>query len=265
MTDYAGFRHGSATFPLSTGTGNTLLRDADPALYYLLEFYAAIIRTHVQARLLEEAASAGADTITEAVAETLPLNPEPFLTEEHIHLPLLAAYRKNSKFENIGGRKHSVDELDVSYVLPALQAGEAECILPILKAVASVIDNRTEQGMDPAHTPTGGSAGDHVWETAGVATAEVKGVSYGSYAAANDLFYPCVVLQVELKELSTVALTEFDDLDRLDASVDVAAPHTETVEDVAQISVYPSAILVEGSGQAILSESGDVVAPEDEA
>lgn len=240
MTDYAGFKHGSVTFPLATGTGNTLLKDADPALFYLLEFYAAVLATHVEDKLLEYATACDAP-ITEAVAETLPLNPEPYLTEEHINFPLLAVYRKASKPIYIGSAKHSLDEFDIVYVLPPLEPGQAEQILPILKSVVSVLDNRTEQGMDPTHTPTGGSAGDHVWQTAGVAEAEIKEIRYGGYAPTEDLFFPSVILQLELKEKSDVLVNEFDEWTRFDANIDIEDSVQETtVADVVQIQVHPA-------------------------
>ena len=44
--------------PLTSSTANTLLRDADPAVYYALEFFAQVIRTHIGTRLLAEATAA---------------------------------------------------------------------------------------------------------------------------------------------------------------------------------------------------------------
>lgn len=246
MTDYASFKYGAVQFPLPVGdgiggVGASLLRDADPALFYLLEFYAAVIRRHVGGRLLAEVAAGSIEQITKAVAETLPLNPEHFLVENQLNFPLLAAYRKGSKFQDIGGQKHSVDELDVSYVLPPLQAGEAERLLPILKAVASILDNRTEQGMDPLYTPTGSTAGALVWGLAGVTSAEVKGVTYGGYSPTDELFFPAVVLHVELKERSDVAVTEFESFNGADVSLDLEDPVQETViTDFVQFATGPA-------------------------
>lgn len=235
MADYASFKHGSVEFPLATGTGNTLLRDADPALFFLLEFYAAVIATHLEDKLLEYAPA----HIEEAVAETLPLNPEPFLVEAQLRFPLLAAYRKKGRPEYVGSAKLWVSDLDVVYVLPPLEAGEAMQILPILHAVVAAIDNRTEQGMDPAHTPTGGAAGDHVWETAGVARAEVVDYSTGSYQATEDLYFPCVILQVRLHEKSDVLVTEFEDFAGANVAIDLEDPVQETVvTDFVELYTY---------------------------
>jgi hypothetical protein len=245
MTDYASFKHGAVTFPIPAsgsgigGIGSSLLRDADPALFYLLEYCANVIQRHVGPRLLAESGAVGFDAITTAVAETLPLNPEPFLTEQHLLFPLLTAYRKSSKFTNIGGLKHSVDEIELSYVLPPMSGGEAERLYPILKAVASVVDNRLVQGMDPLYQPTGAALGANVWEQSGVTFAEVKTVTYGGYEATDELFFPAVVMMIEVTERSDAAVTEFELLDRVQANIDIEDPVQETaVADVAVVYVY---------------------------
>lgn len=235
VADYSSFKYGTTNYPLSTGTGATLLRDADSALYFLIDYYAAVIARHIGPRLMAEAASGNIDAIRVPVAETLPLNPEPFLTEGHIKFPLLAAYRKNVKTQDIGGQKHAVSELDVAYILPPLQYGEAERLMPILYSVYAVLDNRTEQGMDPLYTPEGGAAGDNVWETAGVATVEVKNASFGSYAGIDGLPYPSVLLHVELKEKSDIDTSELDTFAGESFTIDVADPIQPTVSDFIQV------------------------------
>ncbi len=240
MTDYASFKVGSVEYPLSTGTSLTLLRQCDPSLYHLLEYYAAVLRRHIGPRLIAEAASGGLTQITTAVAETLPMNPEPFLGSQQIGFPLLAAYRKSSKFENIGGAKHAVDDIEVVYVLPPMTAGEAERVYPILKAVVGCIDNRTEQGMDPLYAPTGGVAGALVWETAGVTSAGVISASYGAFPATDELFFPTAIIQVELKEKSDVLVTEFEESNGQTANIDIADPVQDTVDDFIVVKTWPA-------------------------
>lgn len=249
MTDYASFKYGATTYPLPVGNGiggvgASLLRDCDAPLFYLLEFYTAVLQRHIGQRLLAEAASCGANQIATPVADVLPFNPEPYLTEEYLRFPLLTAERKSSKFEFIGGQKHSVSDVEVCYVLPPLQAGEAERLIPILHAVANVIDNRTEQGMDPSYAPTASTAGALVWTLAGVASAGVTHVDYGSLNASDDLFFPCVILRVELKERSDVALTEFENFNGANVDIDLKDPVQETtVSDFIEFSTLPAPTL----------------------
>lgn len=246
MTDYQGFIHGAVTYPLSTTSGMTLLHDADPAIFYLLEFYQAVLEKHLGPRLMAEVASGGLDHVQRIVGDIIPLNPEPYLTEQHITFPLLCAYRKRTRFENIGGAKFSVDDLEVAYVFPPMQAGEAERVVPLLKAVVDVLDNRTEQGFDPSYTPTQpvGTAGEHVWRRAGVASAGVTEVSYGGYPATDALYFPAVMLTVELKSKSGLDVSELELYDGANVDIDVEDSRQETVvDDVVQFKTGPAPTL----------------------
>lgn len=231
MTDYASFSHGAVQFPLPA-QGSSLLKDADPAIFYLLEFYASVLKTHLEARFLAEAAATGTTDISAIVAETLPVNPDPYLTEEHIRFPLLCAYRDSSKYDYKGQKKLSVDTIEVSYVLPPLTAGYAERLMPILYAVAACLDNRTERAMDPTYQPTGASTyGYPVWELAGVARAEVKSVKYGAYAPTQKLLFPAVMLKVELQALSDLVQGDFQMFGGADAQIDFPATDTDAELD----------------------------------
>lgn len=248
MTDFASFRHGGTTFPLDPASTRSLLRDADPGIFYALEYYASIIETHIGARLLAEAGAAEATHITSAVAETLPLNPEPFLTEDHLRFPLLAVYRKGSTYRDAGTRKVSVDALEVVYVLPPLKVSEAERVLPILKAVAAVIDNRTEQGFDPSYTPSEptGTAGELVWalDRAGVTRIGITSVSYGGYAPTPDLYFPAVVMSLTAEERSEAIVTELDEYTGADAAIDLTDSNNDQIVDFVEIESQPPPVLV---------------------
>lgn len=245
MTDYASFKIGAVTYPLPMpgsgvgGVGASLLRDADPPIFYLLEFYQRLLEIHIQPRLMAEAAAGNIPQIERAVHEALPLDPERFLLENEINVPLLAAYRKSSKTVFLTRIKHFVDDVEVVYVLPAMRAGQAERILPILKSVYNLFDNRTEMGSDPSYTPTSPTltAGASFWEPAGVTKAGVTGASYGAYDATEKLFFPCVKISLEMIERSDYALTEFEEADRYDVDINLAHPVDETLDDVAQIQV----------------------------
>lgn len=237
MTDYQGFTHGAAEFPLALGTttGNSLLRDADPFVYYALEYFASVLNTHMSARLLQEATAVGMTRITSAVAETLPYHPGEYLTQAHVKFPLLALYRKEGKFEYQGTRKRSVDQLELVYVLPPLTPGEHERLFPILKAVASIVDNRAEQGFDPSYTPSAptGTAGDRVWSStrAGADRVDVIAVNYdGGFASSPDVFMPAVVITIAATQRYEVLLTELEEFAGANVAIDHEDPATQTTE-----------------------------------
>ncbi len=246
MTDHAGFKHGGVTFPLAASTAQKLLRDADPCVFYMLEYYAQVIRTHIGARLLAEVS--GMDLLTAVVADTIPMNPEPYLLEKQTKLPILGVHRKSTTFEYMGTRKLAVNTMEVVYVLPPMQAAEAERILPILHAIAAVIDNRTEQGFDPAYTPTtpAGSAGEKVWaaDRAGLARVEVTAQEFGGFAASPELFFPAVVLTVVAKERSEGLVTELEAFAGPTVALDHVSPDDTTVDDLVGTALLTPPVLV---------------------
>lgn len=246
MADYGSFTYGTVKFPIPLmgsglgGAGASFLRDADPALFYLLEFCASVIATHIEARFLEEVAAVGADgKIAAAVSEILPLDPSPYLTENMFKFPLLCAYRKGTRAQWVGPRKFAVDEVELSYVLPPLEPGEAERLVPVLKAIHRLLDNRIDMGFDPEYAPTTPAlpAGTPFWQPAGLASSGVTGASYGAYAPTDRLFFPAVTMSLELKERVEDAVEQFEEMTDQDVHVDLASATEETLQDVAQFQV----------------------------
>lgn len=78
MLEYAGFRVGNFTSPLTASTTNSLLEDADPALQASLDFYAAVLAIHLGARF--DAAVVAAERpelVGKIVSQKIPYNPVP--------------------------------------------------------------------------------------------------------------------------------------------------------------------------------------------
>lgn len=241
MADYEDFTLGAAYFPLTASTSSPLLQDADPATFYLLEFGAAVLATHLGPRLEAQAAVAGADQIGSAVAYTLPWNPETYLREQHVKFPLLAAHRKSSAYdERTTSFFRATSLFEVVYVLPPLRSAQAEQLLPALRAAEAILVQRFQQGFDPAYVPTGGNAGDKVWTTfANVERVRPLSASFGTYqATGNDLAFPCLVLEVEVRELFKQPATLLDDFDSAGTAIDVVDPSDDTtVSDVVEADV----------------------------
>lgn len=206
MTEAQEFYSGGVDLPLTSSVANSLLRDADPAVYYALEFYAQVLETHLRARLVAEAAAVGATQVASAVAETLPIDPEQYITEEHLKFPLLTLHRESTSYKYLTKRRVAIHKLKLAYVLPPLRAAEAERLLPILHLVGNLIDQKTVQGLDPAYTPSAptGTAGEFVWSSsrAGVAKVEVKDSTTGAFQISSDLFFPAIVMSLEMWELA---------------------------------------------------------------
>jgi hypothetical protein len=164
LADWNQFQVGAVVQPLTTTSGNTLLRDADPSLFYALDFWQYVINTYPGPRLLQAATAARASginvPIASAVAQVYPYEPSSEFLENQIQFPALFAYRTRAHSEQwTAAFDHDVVEVQVVYVLPPLDAAGYERILPIFPAVAQALRYKTMEAWDPGYTPPGGTLG----------------------------------------------------------------------------------------------------------
>ena len=197
VAQYGTFAHGATVFPISGALSNTFLRDADPAVYWCLDFFDFVITKYLGDRILAEATACGAP-VDYAVAYALPDNPAAYLTEEQARFPLLAIDRVR---DTVDGRtvtwRQSKNEWKLFYVLPPLSPGQRERLKPALRAVARVIDARLEAMGDPTYRN-----GARVFG-AGFANLEkifLTGVEYGDWDAGSGLTFPAVTMTLEVTE-----------------------------------------------------------------
>ena len=123
MADFGTFQYGGVSYPLTSSTANSLLRDADPSLYFALDYFASVISTHVGTRLIAESAGFPSP-ITKAVMQVAPMDPAPYLLQQQFQFPLLVAYRvKDSYGRRTVTWQEDVGEWQVAYILPPLTQG----------------------------------------------------------------------------------------------------------------------------------------------
>ena len=157
MAEQAQFKHGGVTYPLTSALTNSLLRDADPSLYYVSDYIQSVLQTYVGARLAAEAAviglSTGNNAITAAVGTFLPYDPATVRLESQIgKWPLLAVWRQSGKYRWRTVARHETQATwKVAYVLPPLTPAQRERLAPVLASVPKVILNRIENHFDPAY------------------------------------------------------------------------------------------------------------------
>lgn len=228
MSDGGTFVYGGVSFPLTTTGSNTLLKDADPVVYWALQFYASVLTTHMGARLIIEANAAQAPVLA-AVAMSTPQDPVPWLQENHFAFPLLALYRISgtNNYRTVNWSQQTT-KLGVAYILPPLTAGQAENLVPILSTVPLIIANRTEQGWDP-----GFQSGAKVWSGAfsglGEIHAPVEG-QFGMFPGTGDTAFPAWTGTITVNERQ-MAETDFSALEAVDAHVDLVNSGQTTITD----------------------------------
>lgn len=236
MADFDDSQLAGVAMPLDELSTNTLLRDSDPAVYYALEFFKAVIERLIGDRLLAAATAANVRGVTSAVAYSTAMDPAPYLTEQQFKFPLLAVYRKSETYrERTTVFVQDIAELEVAYVLPPLTGAQSEQVTPILKAVASALFLATEQGFDSSY-----ESGARVWgeDYANIEEAAFTRGEYGAFPALKDLSFPAWVGSLRVKERAMPVASQFEEFDGLDASVDVVDGDT-TVSDVAEIKTEP--------------------------
>ena len=234
-TEYGVFAHGGATYPLSSTANGQLLKDADPALYYAADFWSTMITTYIGPRLIAEAADANVSApIPKAVATMVSFDPAPYLQETQFAFPVLAVYRKSEKYERkTVSWMRDIGEWIVEYILPPLSPGQAQRLLPALRAAGSVLVNRTENMFDPNY-----ASGARVWGAGYANLEEISFVEgkYGLYAGAGNLAFYGLQQRVTVKERDMPIATQFPAFAGLDAAVDLASPVAPTVYDVADVA-----------------------------
>jgi hypothetical protein len=266
MTDYANFKHGGVSYPLAI-TADPLLKSADPAMYYALDYFQSVLNTYLGPRLLAEASRAPAiASITAAVSSVLPMDPLPYLQEQQFKFPLLAVYRKSEKFSQLTAAVGQDDsEWCVDYILPPLTGGQLERINPALRAVGQILYNRIENMMDPDYAD-----GAAIWTLAGIAKIELTEASYGAFSGTGNLVFPAWRGKLTVKEVATLTGTgsasdNLEDLKGVDNEVDLTGtlPADATTEVIvheavgAGVYLSPdSATVIAGATQTFTAEGG---------
>lgn len=209
MGDFDTFKYGNASYPLDDASTNSLLRDADPALFYLLDFLSFSLTTHLEDRLLAEVAAVDQVNVAAAVASSVPFDPGPFLKQVQFKFPLLAAYRKSSTFqETSNAKERETSTIDVLYILPPMPADGMERIYPVINAAKAVIKNAIETGIHSAYIAPDEAVAItvSVWsETyANITEIKAKTAAFGAFENTEGLFFPALSMAIELREESAI-------------------------------------------------------------
>lgn len=232
------FTHGGVAYPLTATATNSLLRDADPALFYALDFIAAVLDSYIGPRLASQAAREGL-VIDSAVRQRLHVEPSPFLFADQFKFPSLAIYRK-SELYSAGltmSSDRDVSEWEYVYVLPPLMPRQVQELQPILRSAAVTIRHCVGAGHDPAW-----SSNADVWTLAGVEKAMVTAVRYGGYEALqeNQNYYRAIVGTIQVTEIENTGTSSEDaePFEGFNVQLDHGQPDTTVLDDVTSFKTY---------------------------
>lgn len=245
MADYDVFAHGGAQYPLTSSTANSLLRDADPAIFYALDFLAWSLERYMGERIAEIVAASGFGTtqITGACAGSVPYDPTDYLTEQQFKFPLLAMWRTEDKLkEQNSVARSNACEVEIAYILPPLTGSQAEALIPALRAAVAIIDKSVRRGWNASYTPPNGAAGDVVWgdEAANIQAIDVTTARYGHVPGldGSGLKFPAVVIGAVIHERDEAVAGAFEAMAGADVAVDLKDSDADTnVADFVEFAV----------------------------
>lgn len=246
LPEYGSFQIGGALYPLTTTSGNTPLQDADPAIYFALDYWASMLNVYLGARMLAEASASGLTWKNSAgtpsvVVQQYPYDPGPFLQDAQFQFPMLAAWRTTEKYnQKAASYLDDTGKVSVAWMLPPLTAGQAERLLPFLRAGKDVLRSRTVQGWDPNYTPPGGSGPLPGPFSAAFANLEEIGFTDGVHGAmpgSGNLSFPTLLMNGYIIERDNDVPDAFSGRQRF-AGGDIAANLT-----ASDLTTVPSLVL----------------------
>lgn len=248
---YGAFGVGAVVGPLAVETTNTLLQDADPALFYALDFFGYLIAAYAGDRLLKAAQASGAP-ILRPVEQLYPYIPTADqLRENQFRFPLLVMGRTDTLTGQFtAGWQHDRGLFELIYALPPLTAGQTEQVVPVLHWIAELLRYKTTQSFDPGYTPPGGSAaGATPW---GPQFANVERIGFGDpyrdatrgwvhgfMEGAGEMFFPCIRMFGFMVERDTYVSNGVK-LQGVDVTTDLVAPDGTRVPAFSGFATKPA-------------------------
>lgn len=250
------FGFGGAVYPLTTAGSNTLLQDADPALYWATDFWRSVLETHLYARWAVERAAANVavpDT-TKLVQQLVPFDPVPYLKRDQFKFPLLAAYRMTE------GRDadRTIAWVDVqatwgvALILPPISPSQLERVNPILRAFRDVLYERTNNQADPSY-----HSGEVVWSNlAKVELIGFQGADFRPALGMDNLIFPCCTLRASVTERVQPVDGAYDVLAGQDVEIDVDQGDGATVPLTVKVGFDAGA--TSGESGAVAGATGSL-------
>lgn len=181
------FASAGAVYPLVSPGVNSILQDADPAIYYATLFFVQMLKTHLGARWSAECIAANrADLAPNIVLSTSSYEPYSHLQELQLQLPMLAVYRMSAKsLEKSIQRTHIRSTWKVDWIMPPLTAAQMLRLSPFLKAVYEVMDIRASDQSDKSY-----ASGASPWAQANVEEMGFEEYQLGNLKTASDITFP---------------------------------------------------------------------------
>lgn len=225
MADYDTLKHGGVSFPLVESLDNSFLRDADPTVYYALEFFECVLNKHLLPRLVMESRKSDGAVISTCVANKVWWDPEPTLDASQFKFPLLAVFRESDVIaEQTVKWEKSVDTINVVWVMPPLLGARMQQLYPALHAARDILTRTASRGFDPEF-----EGGANVWALAGAQQAGFTSFRYGAFQkiANTAAVFPTLMATLVVHEREMPTDDDFERLLSVEIEVGTNEPDAE--------------------------------------
>lgn len=239
MTDYKRWKHGSVVYPLTDDTSNTLLFDADPALYYAIELFTEVIKVSVGDRLLSQSALHGY-AFPSAVEKTIHYEPTPFLLADEIVFPLFCLYRSEEQWEHhTASFEKDSSVWEWAYVLPPMEPAAIAAIHPILRSVSVAVSKFAMRSFNPDVAD-----GNTLRDLSGIMKMHAGPVRYGTFEPAEGerKWWRALMGKLFVQEKSDFVLEDLKTFEGANISAPIDTPDGVTDAVVDAMSHLPPII-----------------------
>lgn len=221
---YGAFQIGTTPYPLTASTSNSLLQDADPPLYWLLDYFASELNTYAGSRWTNEIARAGlTSVIPNIVGMTFPNNPTPYLQDTGATFPILAVYRVEGNIKEKSISYVQVESnLEIMWILPPLTMGQMEIVGPFFNVVCQIMQDRSEYGADPNYLD------GYVWGAAAGFDWLQMTEYHRMLIQGNKLPMESLVMQLKMRERNMPVPNAFPQITEVNTELDLINQPTDT-------------------------------------
>lgn len=229
MSQYAGFQVGAFVGPLTASTANSLTQDADPAIYYTLDYLKTMLSLYLGDRFDAEMTRVGMAQYVGKISSTaLPFDPVPFLQSSGVKPPFLALFPQHDRPEERTRHWYQlVETWMLLWVLPAMDAAQFAQLYSLLRAAGKIIEDRIENTLDPSW-----QSGTPFGDLGGIAEIRLDEVGYGSIERVEtNLFFPTLSAVFTVKE-RRMATPNLENLAGVD--VKIAVKDADGQEDLIE-------------------------------
>jgi hypothetical protein len=266
------FSFDNNAYPPKTGTGNSILKDADIVCQKILEFYSGVLQANLGARFNQECIACGmvntnlqnfkdGYVVGSAICYPVPST----LKQTDYKFPLLSVYRGEETYLQMS-TNHIVTEADfvITWTLPPLNdPNKMNHLYPFLSLVSKTLLFYTFEGNDPKF-----NSGELVWKEAGFAFALMEKARFGSFLGQDGkTIFPSVQINFKVFERNQFCPEDFETFTGFDGYIsevdgyNINNPYPDIVDFITNPglnvnSIKPNSGTILGNTLVVIEGSG---------